>query len=201
MKVIMHTAYRNGLFMVNDKVLAEPNEGDVEAGLRNAWDALGTGQPLDQRTDRLSRLAMLGTEPFFLTGAPLHSADRDTIGMVLMGRSGSLVTDDRYFTMIRDGQAASPALFVHTLPNIAIGMLSIRHRLHGAGLCLLNERPDTEQLCAATEFLAHEQGARSVICGWADTFADQATATFLLLGPTGTGPMDHRTIQGFFDKR
>jgi hypothetical protein len=72
------------------------------------------------------------------------------------------------------------------LPNIAVGEITIRHRLHGPSFSLLNERPDAFTLHAACETVMRDNGGRPVICGWSDIFAGTASATFLLVG-TATG--------------
>ncbi len=198
MSVAMHTRYLNGAYTVNERSLCAPGGLPMETGLRQAWETLETGTPLDQRTDPLSRLTLLATEPFFRPGAPLHLVQRDAIGVVFMSRTGSLATDMAHEALLQADRPASPAVFVHTLPNVAIGSLSIRHGLHGAGVCLLNDRPCAEQFRAATGYLAREQGICWVICGWADTFADHAEATFLLLRIKDAEPIDEQHFHGYF---
>lgn len=199
MKLHAHTSYRNGRFAVNGSEVSV-FAGEPEEALLRAWDKLNAGSPLPQRTSRISRLVMVGTEPFFLPGGLLHEVDKDTIGVVLMGRNGSALTDERYFGQILNEELASPALFVHTLPNIAMGELSIRHRLHGSGLCLMAERPEPSQLETACTMVARTDHAKWLICGWADTFADQAEAIFILLDATHEQAWKDTEIPALFNE-
>ena len=182
MRIKAHTRYHDGHFIVNDQQLAD-GTGSADECLSNAWNAVGVDHPRFHRADRLSRLVLLCTEPFFV---PLMDERmKDGTAMVIMGRHGSLDTDERYYDQLRDEGLASPGLFVYTLANIAMGELSIRHGLHGPGLCLLNEEPDVDQLRSACAHMLATPGVQRVVCGWADIFAGRAQGSFLLLGNEG----------------
>ncbi|MBX9448628.1 MAG: hypothetical protein KL787_02435 [Taibaiella sp.] len=63
-------------------------------------------------------------------------------------QSSSLDTDIRHQNSIQDpGQFyPGPAIFVYTLPNIAIGEVSIRHQLQTESMFLIQEVYDRESL-------------------------------------------------------
>ena len=72
------------------------------------------------------------------TFAPLE------MGMLLANAASSLHTDIRHQQLIdREGdQAASPAVFVYTLPNVVSGEICIRHKIQGeTNLFLITRRP------------------------------------------------------------
>lgn len=180
MKGLAHTRYRNGNFYVNGKRLATAC-GNLDQDLNNAWAALGIELPRFPRMDRSSKLVAIGGSAFFIEGGALAGNSKDTIGMVITGKHGSMDTDQKYQAQLVVDNHASPGMFVYTLPNIAMGEFSIQHGLYGSGLCLLNNALDLAQMLDACEILLHDHGMESVICGWSDIFADQATATFMVV--------------------
>lgn len=79
--------------------------------------------------DDLCKLGYVAAE-YLLEGktfAPLE------MGMLLANAASSLHTDIRHQQLIdREGdQAASPAVFVYTLPNVVSGEICIRHKIQG----------------------------------------------------------------------
>ena len=120
--------------------------------------------------------------------------------MVIMGAHGSLDTDQRYQEQLNAKDHASPGLFVYTLPNIAMGELSIQHGLHGTGLCLMSEAPDIAQMKQACDVMLHHDGMEAVICGWSGIFADQATATFMLVTVENVKAWDNDELERTFNE-
>ncbi len=180
---ILRTArYRNGRFEVDGAVRAT-GTGDVDTDLTAAWATLGTNYDRFHRTDRLARLVLLCAEAL-LAGLPDDDDLHERTGTVLTGRHGSMDSDLRHYEALRQGQV-SPAVFVYTLPNIALGELTIRHRLFGPGLCLLDEGPDTGRLRDLCAWMLDGEGMHRAICGRADIFAGEVSATFMLTGDGG----------------
>lgn len=182
LSILRTVRYRNGHFEVDGRVLAT-GAGDVDVDLATAWAALGATYDRFHRTDRLARLVLLCGEAL-LADLPDDDDLHERTGMLLTGRHGSLDTDQRHHQALLQGQP-SPAVFVYTLPNIALGELSICHRLFGPGLCLLEDAPDAGRLADLCRWMLDGEGMRRVICGRADIFAGEVSATFLLTGHGG----------------
>ena len=81
------------------------------------------------KMDDLCKLGYVAAEYLLKdkTFAPLE------MGMLLANAASSLHTDIRHQQLIdREGdQAASPAVFVYTLPNVVSGEICIRHKIQG----------------------------------------------------------------------
>ena len=187
--------YHQGSFAVNGAVRSTA-AGDREACISAAWAAMGATYDRFHRVDAVSKLVLLCTEAL-LAPLPIDEDLTERTGIVLMSRLGSLDTDLRYHSGLVEQNLASPALFVYTLPNIAMGELSIRHGLHGAGHCLIAAGPDTDRLRQVCTMLLAEEGMHRVICGWADIFADEASATFMLVGSEGR-PWDQDEVNQLY---
>lgn len=155
--------------------------GNTDTDLNNAWSALGIELPRFPRMDRSSKLVAIAGSAFFIEGGALAGHSKDTIGIVIMGKSGSMDTDAKYQAQLDAENHASPGMFVYTLPNIAMGEFSIQHGLDGSGLCLLSDAPDLAQMKEACTILLNDHGMEAVVCGWSNIFADQATATFMVV--------------------
>ncbi len=185
LKILCTTRYRNGTLECDGEELSRSDALMLDALIAN-YHALAIDYPKFFKMDAVSKLALIATEPIFRKHADLIDQAREHVGIVHSSRHGSLDTDQRYWDTLRKEGLASPALFVYTLPNIAVGEITIRHRLHGPSFLLLSERPDAPKLRAACDTVMRDNGGAPVICGWSDIFAGAASATFLLIG-TATG--------------
>ena len=180
LSVISSVQYRSGRLSVDGRMLCDSSASSTEA-IINAYRAQGIDHPKFFKMDPNAQLAVVAVEPLFQRIAQLPDLDRDRIGLVHLSRHGSLEIDAHYWNTYTSEHLASPAAFVYTLPNIALGEVGIRHRLHGASFCLLSDAPRTDLLLAAAEQMIAQEGMRHVVCGWSDIFAGRATATFLLV--------------------
>jgi len=199
MRILSTTTYRNGRFTVDGKELAS-STGDIDQDLTNAWAAMKVELPRFVRMDRNSKLVSIAAAPFFTAEGIITKYPKDRIGMVIMGTHGSMETDQRYLDQLLAENHASPGLFVYTLPNIAMGELSIQHGLHGSGLCLLSEAPDVGQLRDACEILLRDHDMEAVICGWANIFAGSAVATFMVVTTGKEGNWDNDELERIFNE-
>ena len=70
------------------------------------------------------------------------------IGIILANASASLDTDCRHQAIInKEGdKAASPAVFVYTLPNVVLGEICIRHKIQGENTFFVCQQSDTASL-------------------------------------------------------
>ncbi|MBP6641937.1 MAG: hypothetical protein KA186_02535 [Flavobacteriales bacterium] len=199
MRILSTTIYRNGRFSVDGKELAR-SAGDLDHDLTKAWTAMEVELPRFVRMDRSSKLVSIAAAPFFAADGALSKYPKDRIGMVIMGTHGSMDTDQRYLDQLEAENHASPGLFVYTLPNIAMGELSIQHGLHGSGLCLLSDAPDIPQLHDACDILLHDHDMEAVICGWSNIFAGSAEATFMVVTAGKEGNWDNDELERIFNE-
>ena len=189
MKLLAHTSYRSGRLQLNGAQVASA-DGPFDLSFPPLMEAVELDPMRAARADRPAQLALLTIAPFFLKGIIQPEMDKGRIGIIHMSRHGCLDPDMRYHGPLREDGHAGPALFVRTLPNIPMGEITIQFGLHGSGQCLLAERPDVLRLYQNAEILMDHHGMAHVICGWSDIFAEEATATFLLLSNEGTEGID-----------
>ena len=117
-------------------------DGEFTACIRREYASAGRTDMRFSRMDNLSKLGYIAAEKLLAVGK--YGAWR--VGIVMANRSASLDTDIRHQQIVESHpeEGASPAVFVHTLPNIAAGELSIRHGIKGEGLFFIEPSFDED---------------------------------------------------------
>ena len=121
------------------------------------------------KMDNLSKLAFLGAE--FVLG---EEKEKVNTAIVLTNRASSLDTDRKHQNSIQDKDSfyPSPAIFVYTLPNIAIGEISIKHQLKSENAFFIFDAFNAEFLQNYANSLLDNNKAESVLCGWVNYDGD-----------------------------
>ena len=124
--------------------------------------------PKFYKMDMLSRLVFLATE--LLVGRDRSTSALGQCSIVLFNRSSSIVTDRKHSASIGNIENfyPSPSLFLYTLPNIALGEVTIRQECMGeTSLYILAERDEKLQQQVVESLAANSQTER-VITGWVE---------------------------------
>ena len=144
---------------------------DAENGalITALYKRLTDDYPKFYKMDGLSRLAFVAAE-LLTKGADGRQSMplSDNTAIVFAGRSGSWATDLAYQATIErhDCFFPSPARFVYTLPNIALGELAIRHNVHGETAFFIAPQQDEQQISTLLQAAAMDQEANMVLGGW-----------------------------------
>jgi hypothetical protein len=101
---------------------------------------------------------------------------------MLSNNSSSLETDIKHQKLIDQGGdlAASPAVFVYTLPNIVIGEISIRNKFKGENLFFVSNNMREESLFDYQLKLAESSRLEMVVCGWCEYLRGSYDLSFKL---------------------
>jgi hypothetical protein len=126
------------------------------------------------RMDLLSRLGLMAVELLGDGFEHLGPAQRDSMGLCVESRSGSLATDWRFL------QQPLASTFAYTLPSTVIGEICIRHRFRGPVMCLLPIPGQVGSLETALGWLTRGE-AEGCLCVASDV-ADKEVARRLSLG-------------------
>lgn len=119
------------------------------------------------KMDLSSRLGFLAS---YMLSKNFEIENSDTTGIVLSTCHGSLAVD-KAFEQSRH-EIPSPALFVYTLPNIALGEICIYHKIKGPQVCLMEEIFNPELLAATTkDFFERERASALFLGHWDATEA------------------------------
>ncbi|MET2985343.1 3-oxoacyl-ACP synthase [Aureibaculum conchae] len=123
------------------------------------------------KMDNLSKLAFLGAECVLNSES---EEEHDDVAIILTNKASSLDTDRKHQASIqnKDSFYPSPAIFVYTLPNIAIGEISIKHQLRSENAFFIFDAFNANFLHKYTNSLLTNNKAESVLCGWVDYDGD-----------------------------
>lgn len=150
-----------------------------EPFLVGVYRHLGLSYPKFFKMDELSRLAFLGSEMVLIRSEMERFADNE-VALLFANRSSSLMTDGQFQSTLDSG-IPSPALFVYTLPNIGIGEVCIRHRLHGENSFLVTEDFSPQQMLQSVLPLMQQGAAKAVLLGWVETDGEHHDGFFVFV--------------------
>ena len=151
--------------------------------LSSLYRSLAIDYPKFFKMDNLSKLGFLASELIFQND-DLRFVDRDDLAIICFNRSSSLESDTLYQTTIQsnDNYFPSPAAFVYTLPNIVIGEIAIRNKLHGDTSFYVCEKLDAEQLFKTAHHAFQDKSTKSVLLAWIESFEETKEVFMMLVG-------------------
>lgn len=180
-----HIHIENGFIFEDGKeVLAIANVSFSDF-IKAAYQKFSSPYAKFYKMDDLCKLAYIASELL------LKNETEKDIALLFSNNEGSLDTDLKHQQSIQnvENYYPSPAVFVYTLPNIAIGEVSIRHQLKSeSAFFIANQFPETYMHTYA-EYLLGKSKAKKVICGWAHVFQGTYKASFYVVEQQGT--LDH----------
>ena len=164
---------------VNDSVIHQSTEQDFGLFIREAYKKLDESNMKFFKMDDLCKLGYVATgyllkEKMFLP---------EEIGILLANASSSLHTDIKHQTLIdRDGdEAASPATFVYTLPNVVSGEICIHHKIQGENTFFIKKEQHPELLESYARTVIAKNKLNYCIVGWCDLLGEHYNAEFKLI--------------------
>jgi hypothetical protein len=164
---ISHSVSITGGNLFSDGRLLYKLEGNIEFPDfgKNLYKKLNITYPKFYKMDNLCKLAFLSCEYLIKTSGKIEIPPEQV--SVILANSGSTIdTDTNFIESIRS--IPSPAIFVYTLPNIAIGELCIRNGWKGEGLFLIQGGFNKKELIEQVEFAFAAGTTKLCITGWTE---------------------------------
>ncbi|MGB5556305.1 MAG: 3-oxoacyl-ACP synthase [Flavobacteriaceae bacterium] len=176
---------KKGSITLNGTVVFENASPEFPDFIKAGYQHFKTDYSKFFKMDNLSKLAFMAADVLLHQKNP--SKKEKNIALVLSNRASSLDTDRRYQSSIADknNYYPSPAVFVYTLPNICIGEISIRHKLHSENSFFIFEAFNANYLSEYAESLLSTKKADEVLCGWVDYDDAHYEAFLYLVSTTG----------------
>ena len=136
----------------------------------------------DSLTIRTFCPAAFLTADVLLKSKNINGEKENNIALVFSNKASSLDTDRKHQESIQNKAQyfPSPAIFVYTLPNICIGEISIKYKLHSENSFFIFDNFNAEHLLAYSNSLMSTHKADQVLCGWVE-FDDNNYEAFLYL--------------------
>lgn len=185
----------DGCVRCNGEEVFADRDTDFPTFIRAAFRATGESNMKFFKMDDLAKLAY--TASLYLLKDKHYDAQR--IGSILANRSASLHTDARHQQQIDEGgdEAASPATFVYTLPNVAAGEVCIRHKLQNESTFFIQPSPDMGFLQTYARDVMRRGDLDACITGWCELDGNNYEASLTLI-ETSHGTTN-RTTEGTID--
>lgn len=155
--------------------------------LKAAYRKLAIDYPKFHKMDGLCKAVFIAAELIIRESGPYeqHTA------LLFANRSSSYLSDSRHARDIfrADDPVASPATFVYTLPNIAMGEISIRHRLQSENVFFIFDSYLPEFLVPyANATLDGQHTERSALGGWTEITEETCDLLLYRIGTSGRLP-------------
>jgi hypothetical protein len=179
---------RNNTVILNGKTVFS-HQGDPREFSEALYRDLNPSYPKFYKMDTLSRLGFLTAELLLSGKNPEGKHRSERIAMVLANSSSSLDTDRKHQKTIssQDEYFPSPSVFVYTLPNVVMGELCIRHRIHGEGCFFVMERFNPGFISEYSRLLISGDVADGCIAGWIECDGNVYESGFFLIEKTRMG--------------
>ncbi len=134
------------------------------------------------KMDKLSKLGFLASE-LLLKDHMSHEIPKEDIAIILWNSNSSLDADIVYQKTIESSENyfPSPADFVYTLPNIVIGEIAIRNKIHGETSFYISEKFNAKEIYNRILTAFSDNDVRQIICGWIDYLQGEYEAVLFLI--------------------
>ena len=166
------TFAHGGLKVNGSDILFERTQNGI---LRDLYVAAGLNYPRYFKMDALSKLCMACTELLIDRGRARHILN-DRCAILLANSASSLDSDLAYLQGLITTGRGSPAQFVYTLPNVMIGELCIRHRLHVHTEMYVMPSPNLPFLSEQAQSLIGTGVCDAALIGWVDVLGEMLNA-------------------------
>lgn len=160
------------------------SETDFAPFIREAYKHLGENNMKFYKMDNLCKLGYVAAE-YLLKDTNYRPEE---IGIILANASSSLDTDCKHQAIIsKEGdKAASPAVFVYTLPNVVLGEICIRHKIQGENTFFVRRQSDAASLEDYARIVMAKGKLRTCIIGWCELLDGHYQAEFKQLNNIST---------------
>lgn len=198
LNIITYCHIKNNTIKVNGKtILVKDNRLSFADFSKQVYKDKAMGYPKFFKMDNLCKLAFLASE-IMLENINISADHKENMAIVLSNNSSSLDTDRKHQETIntKENYYPSPAIFVYTLPNIAIGEISIRHQIKGESAFFITSVFNSVLLEQYTATLINNNKSNYVLCGWVNFDVHNYHAFMYIVAEEG----DYKYSQEFIKK-
>jgi len=155
------------------------NDTDIAALLLSIYQYQQLNYPKFYKMDNLSKLGWLAAEVLLKDSFKKDDYQPEETSVILTNANSSLDDDIKYMESIKD--AASPSLFVYTLPNIVIGEICIRNHFKGEQAFYIQDDFDADFMAQQVKYQLDNNISQACICGWVDVLEQDYKAVLFLV--------------------
>lgn len=165
--------------------------------LRTAYRRLNVDYPKFYKMDGLCKAVFIAAELMVRQSGPFP----EQTALIFSNRTASYLSDSQHAAAIQAVPAtASPATFVYTLPNIAMGELSIRHRLYSENVFFIFENYFPEFLVSYVDSVLDGGKATDAISGWTEVTEQRCDLFLYHVGTTDGILHTHAAVNRLYNE-
>ncbi|MGV3764369.1 hypothetical protein [Parapedobacter sp.] len=167
--------------------------------LKLAYRQLAIDYPKFHKMDGLCKAMFIAAELIVRESGPYERH----APLIFANRSSSYLSDSRHANDIFriDDPVVSPATFVYTLPNIALGEISIRHQLQSENVFFIFDSYLPEFLVPyANATLGGQDAASSALCGWVEVTDGTCDLLVYRIEPSGRWPHNVEQLKRLYNE-
>lgn len=175
-KIIHYCNIKNQkVFFDGKECYSEDASNDFQSFIKNVYKTFKMDYPKFYKMDPLSKLSLVASTVLFEKSP--EKIDPNT-AIILSNKSSCIDVDLDHQNSISQGSNsyASPANFVYTLPNIAIGEISIKYKLKSEHSFFIFDNFNPGFLIDYTNSLTMFGESKSILCGWVEKFENEYNA-------------------------
>lgn len=167
---------KQGTIELAGKTIFSSQETEFAPFIREAYKNLHENNMKFYKMDDLCKLGYVAAG--YLLKDTAYQPEE--IGIILANASSSLDTDCKHQTIIsKDGDAAaSPAVFVYTLPNVVLGEICIRHKIKGENTFFVSQSYNEALLEDYARIVMAKGKLQTCLIGWCELFDGHYHAEF-----------------------
>ena len=163
-------------------VYTHPGENDFSAFSKDLYKKIECNYPKFYKMDNLCKLAFLAGE-ILIKRSKIPEIQAENVALIFANSGSTIDTDTKFIESFN--AIPSPAIFVYTLPNIAIGELCIRHGWKGEGMFLVQSQFNPQELIDHTVFTFNSANTKLCLLGWIEYLSvDNYLANLWLVSDT-----------------
>lgn len=186
-RIIRTVTIRDGKLTRDGKTVFSTGTGEFGEFARALYHERGRADLKFFKMDNLCKLGYLAAGELF-DGIEFGPEE---MALVLSDSSSSMDSDLRHLESLAAGgeAAASPSVFVYTLPNVVAGEICIRHKIKGENTFFISREYEPDKLREYASMVLSRNGVRYCTTGWCEYVKGSYEAVFELLadssGETG----------------
>ncbi len=183
MHIIHSCEIANGTVRVNGEQVFESQSQDFVTFISEVYRAQNLMYPKFFKMDTLCKLALVGSSIIL---DHIESPSEKDIALIFANNSSCIDIDRIHQNTIADPTNffPSPANFVYTLPNIAIGEVSIKYQLKSESAFFILEQYDQAFLLRYAKTLIEQNQANFVLFAWIEVNQNNFEGKFFLVSQT-----------------
>ena len=172
----------NEVFLDGKKLYSAKGEEDFPSFIKGVYKNFDLDYPKFYKMDTLCKLAI--TSSSILLDGIKEEIDPN-MAILLSNRSSCIDVDIKHQDSISQGEEsyASPANFVYTLPNIALGEISIKYKLRSENSFFIFEGFNPDFMIDYANSLTLLGKSSSVLCGWVEVIENDYNAFMFIVKP------------------